>query len=72
MMKSKLKWLATSLLCISSTQAVELAFPYQDYMVIQRDAKVPVWGTADAGATVKVSFAGQNVSTKADDQGKWN
>ncbi|HNX89530.1 MAG TPA: sialate O-acetylesterase [Paludibacteraceae bacterium] len=41
-------------------------------MVLQRDAKVPVWGKAEAGEKVTVSFAGQEVTTVADADGKWS
>ncbi len=39
--------------------------------VLQRGVKVPVWGTANASELVKVVFAGQTVTTKADTSGKW-
>jgi len=42
-----------------------------DHMVLQRDAKVPIWGMAAADEAVTVSFAGQKKSTKADATGKW-
>ena len=41
-------------------------------MVLQRDAKVPIWGKADVGETISVNFAGQSISTVADDEGKWS
>ncbi len=40
-------------------------------MVLQRDIEVPVWGTADAGEEVTVTFAGQEKTTKANGEGKW-
>ncbi len=40
-------------------------------MVLQRDRKVAVWGRADAGAEVSVSFAGATLKAKADDKGVW-
>jgi len=33
---------------------------------------VRVWGWADADAEVKVTFAGQTQTAKADKQGKWS
>ena len=50
---------------------VKLASPFTSHMVLQRDMKVPVWGTADAGERVTVEFAGQKISTKAGADGKW-
>ena len=50
---------------------VKLASPFTSHMVLQRDMKVPVWGTADAGERVTVEFTGQKISTKAGADGKW-
>jgi sialate O-acetylesterase len=44
---------------------------FGDDMVLQRDAKVPVWGRADPGEEVKVRFAGDTRTTTADAQGRW-
>src|SRR5437899_2143237 len=43
---------------------------FSDNMVLQRDAKVAVWGTADEGEKVTVRFQGQEVSAPAV-QGRW-
>lgn len=40
-------------------------------MVLQRGIPLPVWGTAEPGATVKISFSGQTASAVADGHGKW-
>lgn len=49
-----------------------LLYPlFQDHMVLQRQTSVPVWGWAQPGDSILVSFAGQQLSTKADAQGKW-
>ena len=42
-----------------------------DGMVLERDARVPVWGTADPGEVVTVRFAGQVKKTAAGPDGKW-
>ncbi|MEM8953073.1 MAG: sialate O-acetylesterase [Verrucomicrobiota bacterium] len=44
---------------------------FGDHMVLQRGQVVPVWGTADAEEVVKVAFAGQELRTNADGEGKW-
>jgi sialate O-acetylesterase len=44
---------------------------FQDHAVLQAGKPLPVWGKADAGEKVKVSFAGQTVSTKAGVDGAW-
>ena len=40
---------------------VRLASPFTSHMVLQRDLKVPVWGTAEAGEKITVEFAGQKI-----------
>lgn len=44
---------------------------FSDYMVLQREMKVPIWGTADPGEEATVAFAGQKKSAVAGDNGKW-
>lgn len=44
---------------------------FSDHMVLQRDKPLPVWGTAPAGAVVRVSFAGQTKSATAGADGGW-
>jgi sialate O-acetylesterase len=44
---------------------------FSDHAVLQADVEVPVYGWADAGEEVTVSFAGQKVKAKTDDKGKW-
>ena len=61
-------WLSTA---ISAVAALRVASIFQDHAVLQRDALVPVWGTADAGAQVTVSYDGQTVGGSADAQGRW-
>ena len=50
---------------------VKLSVPLGDGMVLQRDMKVPIWGCADPGEKVTVTFAGQSVSAVADAKGNW-
>ena len=42
-----------------------------DHAVLQRDAKVPVWGWAAPGVKVTVTFAGQTQTAVAKADGKW-
>ena len=44
---------------------------FSDHMVLQRDMPVPVWGTADPGEAVTVTFRDQKQQTTAGDDGKW-
>jgi sialate O-acetylesterase len=51
----------------------ELSFApiFNDGAVLQCEMPVNIWGTADPGETVTVSFAGQEKSAVADSAGKW-
>jgi sialate O-acetylesterase len=51
---------------------VKVAKIFNDNMVLQRNKDVPVWGWADKGEKVTVTFNGQKVATKADQTGKWS
>lgn len=63
------------LFCVSVTSlpAAELrvANLFSDGAVLQRGMAIPVWGTAEPGERVQVSFAGQILSTTAADSGRW-
>ena len=50
---------------------VKLAGPFADGAVLQRDAKVAIWGAAEAGEEVTVSFAGQSVRAVTGTNGSW-
>lgn len=41
-------------------------------MVLQRDQAVPIWGWDDPGTKVTVKFAGQTISSTANDEGRWH
>ena len=56
----------------STVQAdVKLHGLFSDHAVLLSGAAVPVWGWADAGENVEVSFAGQTKSATPDANGKW-
>jgi len=44
---------------------------FSDYMVLQRNSKVPVWGTANSGSKIAVSINGQTQSTITNNSGNW-
>jgi len=58
---------------IAAHPADALRFPgwFSDHMVLQREKVIPVWGWAKAGEKVTVTFAGQEKTTVAGDDGKW-
>lgn len=50
---------------------VRLPHIFSDNMILQRDQPIKVWGWADKGETVEVSFLNQRKKVKADKTGKW-
>ena len=50
---------------------VKLPAVLSDSMVLQQGQPVPVWGWADQGEQVTVTFAGQTQKATAGDDGKW-
>jgi len=48
------------------------AAPFADNMVLQRGMRVSVWGTAQPGENVTVSFAGQTMCGTAGTDGCWH
>jgi sialate O-acetylesterase len=56
-------------------EAVEAALSpapvFGDHMVLQRDKRVPVWGTADAGAHITVTFGRSSAKGVAAADGTW-
>lgn len=51
--------------------SVELAAPFADGCVLQRGVPVPVWGRAESGEKVEVTFCDQRVETTTDAEGRW-
>ena len=63
---------AFAIAAVGSAEAkVASATPFADNMVFQRNLPVAVWGTADAGEKVTVTFAGQAKTATADAKGAW-
>ena len=50
---------------------VRLPNVISSHMVLQQEKPVHIWGWAEPGEQVEVSFAGQTKKTKADASGKW-
>jgi len=64
----------TALCLLTGTSLLAAAKPmslFTDGMVLQRDATIPIWGTATPGEEVTVEFSGQKKSAKADQKGNW-
>ncbi len=51
----------------------ELSVPhfFSDHMVLQRERAAALWGKADAGAEIKISFKDKSATAKAAADGKW-
>jgi sialate O-acetylesterase len=56
---------------ISSSAQITLPRLIRDSMVLQRDAKLKIWGWASKGEEVKIKFNGKSAKTKAGSDGKW-
>ena len=65
--------LAIALAAIASPLHAAVTLPrlFGDNMVLQRGQPVPVWGKADPGEKVVVSFAGQEKTATAGEDGQW-
>ncbi len=62
-----------ALVCLVATARadVKLATIFGDSMVLQRELPVPVWGWADPGEAVSVTFGSQTQQVEADAEGHW-
>lgn len=56
----------------SAMADVKLPAIFGDNMVLQRDAKVNIWGWAEPGEQVAVTVAGQKAAATAGADGKWS
>ena len=56
----------------AADQQLELAVPFTDNMILQRESGIPIWGFDAPGNQVTVEFAGQRKTAVADRNGDWN
>ncbi len=54
-----------------ATARVAVAPIFSDHMVLQQERPIPVWGTADPGEEIAVSFDGRTWRGVAGDDGRW-
>lgn len=68
-----MKFIFSLLLFSPSLLFAELSVPhfFSDHMILQRERAVAIWGKADAGVQVSVSFKGKSTSTQVGADGKW-
>ncbi len=55
----------------TNAQNIKAASIFGDNMVLQQGINAPVWGTAQPNQELSLTFAGNNLKTKADADGKW-
>ena len=63
--------LLSSIGALSEEHDFQLAVPFTDNMILQRDNKVPVWGHDISGNEITVKFSGQTKKAIANKQGDW-
>jgi sialate O-acetylesterase len=52
--------------------ALKLPAIFGDNMILQRNMKVPIWGWADPGSIISITFKSKTFKTIADENGKWS
>ena len=64
---------ASVMLLIPALARAEVKLPaiFSDHMVLQRDNQISVWGSADPGEEVLVTFGSQSAKTITDSHGRW-
>lgn len=60
------------LISVNSQAEVRVPTLIGDHMVIQRDQPIHIWGNADPGESIIVSFHGETASAKPDTYGRWS
>lgn len=63
--------LALTLLALAARAEVTLAPPFADGLVLQRDKPIPVWGHAEPGEKLTLSFLGQRREATAGPDRRW-
>ena len=71
MKPTPLAFLALLSACLPAAAEVRLPKIFGSHMVLQRDAPLRVWGTAEAGEKVVVTLAGRSFDTAAKEDGTW-
>jgi sialate O-acetylesterase len=66
-----LLWVMGILISGKALADVQMPRIFSDNMVLQREVPVRVWGKADSGERVRVTFQGQTKNARADRSGNW-
>ncbi len=69
----RITFILTTLMALAQPAAAKLTVGelFGDGMVLQRDATVPVWGTAPSGMHITVAIANRTAKAQADARGRW-
>jgi hypothetical protein len=73
MFKPRLFVVAVVCCSVASVARGDVKLPpfFSDHMVLQREGKAPIWGTATAGEQVTVTFRGEAKQATADADGNY-
>ena len=71
-MKKILTFYFLFLICNYAFAQVRLPQLVRDSMILQRDAKVKIWGWASPKEKIQISFQNKKYKTTADENGNWN
>ena len=73
MILRKLSILLLAITCVSFTASAEVRLPqlFQSGMIMQRGKPIPIWGWADKGEQVTITFQKKTYTTAANEQGRW-
>ena len=63
---------ALVLLAPAANAEVRVSSVLSDHMVLQRDAPIHIWGTADAGEHIRIALRQNTAETQADALGYWS
>jgi sialate O-acetylesterase len=63
--------LALPLACATARADVSLAPLFRDHAILQRDQLVPVWGHAEPGENITVTYRGQTIGATTGRDGRW-
>jgi sialate O-acetylesterase len=74
LMKIGIVWIAVVGLLWPSLSSADVRLPklIGDNMVLQRDAKLELWGWADPGEKIVIDFRGQTLKARTDKTGRWS
>lgn len=61
-----------TLLCTTAFAEVKLPSVFASQMVLQRDIKIPVWGTAAPSEKITIDFADKKWTIITDEKGNWS